>query len=168
MEERVVSGVAYSRDEAQITLLGLDDTPGMVAKVCGAMSDSNIIVDMIVQGISRSDNAANLTFTVGKRDLEKALKALEAAKASIGFESIKSDDNVTKVSVVGIGMRSHTGVAQTMFEALAERGINIEVIATSEIKISVLIDAEYTELAVRALHNAFELHEAGPLKVSAP
>ncbi len=168
MEERVVSGVAYSRDEAQITLLGLDDTPGMVAKVCGAMSDANIIVDMIVQGISRSDNAANLTFTVGKRDLDKALKALEASKATIGFENIKSDDNVTKVSVVGIGMRSHTGVAQTMFEALAERGINIEVIATSEIKISVLIDAEYTELAVRALHNAFELHEAAPLKVTAP
>ena len=168
MEERVVSGVAYSRDEAQITLLSLADEPGMVAKVCGAMSDANIIVDMIVQGISRADNAANLTFTVGKRDLEKALKALEAAKGEIGFGGIKFDDNVTKVSVVGIGMRSHTGVAQTMFEALAERGINIEVIATSEIKISVLIDAEYTELAVRALHNAFELHEAGPLKVSAP
>lgn len=168
MEERVVSGVAYSRDEAQITLLSLADTPGMVAKVCGAMSDANIIVDMIVQGISRADNAANLTFTVGKRDLEKALKALEGAKGDIGFGDIKYDDNVTKVSVVGIGMRSHTGVAQTMFEALAERGINIEVIATSEIKISVLIDAEYTELAVRALHNAFELHEAGPLKVSAP
>ena len=168
MEERVVSGVAYSRDEAQITLLSLADKPGMVAKICGAMSDANIIVDMIVQGISRADNAANLTFTVGKRDLEKALKALEGAKGEIGFGDIKYDDNVTKVSVVGIGMRSHTGVAQTMFEALAERGINIEVIATSEIKISVLIDAEYTELAVRALHNAFELHEAGPLKVSAP
>lgn len=157
MEERVVSGVAYSRDEAQITLLRLDDKPGMVAKVCRAMSDANVIVDMIVQGISRSDSAANLTFTVGKRDLEAALAALEAAKADIGFESIKSDSKVTKVSIVGIGMRSHTGVAQTMFEALAERGINVEVIATSEIKISVLIDAEYTELAVRALHNAFEL-----------
>ena len=140
----------------------------MVAKVCGAMSDANIIVDMIVQGISRADNAANLTFTVGKRDLDKALKALEVAKGDIGFGDIKYDGNVTKVSVVGIGMRSHTGVAQTMFEALAERGINIEVIATSEIKISVLIDSEYTELAVRALHNAFGLHEAGPLKVSAP
>jgi len=168
MEERVVSGVAYSRDEAQITLLSLADKPGMVASICRAMSDANIIVDMIVQGISRADNAANLTFTVGKRDLDKALKALEAAKSDIGFEGIKSDGDVTKVSVVGIGMRSHTGVAQTMFEALAERGINIAVIATSEIKISVLIDAEYTELAVRALHNAFELHEAPPLKVSAP
>ncbi len=168
MEERVVSGVAYSRDEAQITLLRLADKPGMVAKVCKAMSEADIIVDMIVQGISRSDNAANLTFTIGKRDLSKALKALRAAKEDIGFEDVKSDDDVTKVSVVGIGMRSHTGVAQTMFEALAERGINIEVIATSEIKISVLIDAEYTELAVRALHNAFELDTAGPLKVTAP
>ncbi len=168
MEERVVSGVAYSRDEAQITLLQLQDQPGMVAKVCKAMSEANVIVDMIVQGISRNDNAANLTFTVGKRDLDKALKALDKAKGDIGFEGIKSDDNVTKVSVVGIGMRSHTGVAQTMFEALAERAINVEVIATSEIKISVLIDAEYTELAVRALHNAFGLHEAGKLKVSAP
>ena len=168
MEERVVSGVAYSRDEAQITLLQLQDQPGMVAKVCKAMSEANVIVDMIVQGISRNDNAANLTFTVGKRDLDKALKALEKSKNEIGFEAIKSDDAVTKVSVVGIGMRSHTGVAQTMFEALAERGINVEVIATSEIKISVLIDSEYTELAVRALHNAFGLHEAGKLKVSAP
>ncbi|NNE57534.1 MAG: aspartate kinase [Hellea sp.] len=157
MEERVVSGVAYSRDEAQITILRLQDKPGMVAKVCKVMSDANIIVDMIVQSISRSDNAANLTFTVGKRDLDKAQAALEAAKTEIGFEGIKSDPNVTKVSIVGIGMRSHTGVAQTMFEALAERNINVEVIATSEIKISVLINAEYTELAVRALHSAFNL-----------
>lgn len=160
MEERVVSGVAYSRDEAQITLLSLKDQPGMVAKVTAAMSEANVIVDMIVQGISRSDNAANLTFTVGSRDLEKAIVALEAVKDEIGFESIKSDDNVCKVSIVGIGMRSHTGVAQTMFEALAERNINVEVIATSEIKISVLIDSEYTELAVRALHAAFELETA--------
>ena len=168
MEERVVSGVAYSRDEAQITLLQLEDQPGMVAKVCRAMSDANVIVDMIVQGISRSDNAANLTFTVGKRDLDKALAALEKAKGEIGFENIKSNSSVTKVSVVGIGMRSHTGVAQTMFEALAERNINVEVIATSEIKISVLIDSEYTELAVRALHSAFELHATPAPKVSAP
>jgi len=168
MEERVVSGVAYSRDEAQITLLRLKDAPGMVAKVCRAMSQANVIVDMIVQGISRSDNSANLTFTVGKRDLDKALVALDAVKSDIGFEGIKSDSDVTKVSVVGIGMRSHTGVAQTMFEALAERNINVEVIATSEIKISVLIDSEYTELAVRALHSAFELHTTPAPKVSAP
>lgn len=160
MEERVVSGVAYSRDEAQITLLRLADTPGTVAKICGVMSEANIIVDMIVQGRSRAENAANLTFTVGKRDLPKALEALEAAKEVVGFEDVKSDSNVTKVSIVGVGMRSHAGVAQTMFEALADRSINVEVIATSEIKISVLIDSEYTELAVRALHNAFELQNA--------
>ncbi len=157
MEERVVSGVAYSRDEAQITLLRLDDTPGTVARICGVMADANVIVDMIVQGRSRAENAANLTFTVGKRDLPKALAALEKQKDSVGFEAVTSDSNVTKVSIVGIGMRSHTGVAQTMFESLAERNINVEVIATSEIKISVLIDSEYTELAVRALHSAFEL-----------
>ena len=168
MEERVVSGVAYSRDEAQITLLSLEDTPGMVAKVCRAMSEANVSVDMIVQGISRTDNAANLTFTVSQRDLDKALGALDAAKGDIGFQGVRSDKNVTKVSVVGIGMRSHTGVAQTMFEALAERNINVEVIATSEIKISVLIDSEYTELAVRALHSAFELATATAPKVSAP
>lgn len=160
MEERIVSGVAYSRDEAQITILRLEDKPGMVAKICKIMSDANVIVDMIVQSISKAESAANLTFTVGKRDLDKALAALEAAKSDVGFEGIASDSNVTKVSIVGIGMRSHTGVAQTMFEALAERGINVEVIATSEIKISVLINAEYTELAVRALHSAFELEVA--------
>ena len=160
MEERVVSGVAYSRDEAQISLLRLDDRPGTVAAVCRVMAEANVSVDMIVQGRSRAENSANLTYTVGKRDLEKAIKALEGAKEEIGFEAVKSDSKVTKVSVVGIGMRSHTGVAQTMFEALAARGINVEVIATSEIKISVLIDAEYTELAVRALHSAFELENA--------
>lgn len=168
MEERVVSGVAYSRDEAQITLLKLADQPGIVAKICKAMSDANIIVDMIVQGISRSDNTANMTFTVGERDLDEALIALEKARPDIGFERVKYDRDVTKVSVVGIGMRSHTGVAQTMFEALAAKGINIEVIATSEIKISVLIDSEYTELAVRALHSAFDLHETPPPPVTAP
>lgn len=168
MEERVVSGVAYSRDEAQITLLKLSDKPGMVAKVCKAMSDAGIIVDMIVQGISRSDNSANLTFTVGERDLDTALEALDAAKGEIGFAGVKYDRDVTKVSVVGIGMRSHTGVAQTMFEALAAKGINIAVIATSEIKISVLINSEYTELAVRALHSAFDLHTTPAPRVSAP
>ena len=160
MEERVVSGVAYSRDEARITLMRLADEPGIVARVCKVMAEANIIVDMIVQGRSAKKDVANLTFTVGKRDLDNAIKALETSKSVIGFEGIKFDDKVCKVSIVGIGMRSHTGVAQTMFEALAERNINVQVIATSEIKISVLIDAEYTELAVRALHNAFDLASA--------
>ncbi len=157
MEERVVSGVAYARDEAQISLLRLKDVPGVVARVCGVMADANISVDMIVQGTSRREDSANLVFTIGKRDLEKALAVLDANKVRIGYDGVLVNDKVSKVSVVGIGMRSHTGVAHTMFSALAERNINIEVIATSEIKISVLIDADMTELAVRALHSAFEL-----------
>ncbi len=160
MEERVVSGVAYSRDEAQISLLKLRDEPGIVASVCEIMSHANVIVDMIVQGTSRKEDQANLVFTVGRRDVEKAVAALEKVKEKIGFDSVLVNANVSKVSIVGIGMRSHTGVAHTMFSALADRGINIEVIATSEIKISVLIDAEYTELAVRALHSAFALETA--------
>ncbi len=160
MEDRVVSGVAYARDEAQISLLRLKDVPGVVARVCGVMADANISVDMIVQGTSRREDSANLVFTIGKRDLEKALVALDANKDRIGYDGILVNDKVSKVSVVGVGMRSHAGVAHTMFSALAERNINIEVIATSEIKISVLIDADMTELAVRALHSAFELENA--------
>ena len=160
MEERVVSGVAYSRDEAQISLLKLSDKPGVVARVCRVMAEADVSVDMIVQGTSQAENSANLVFTVGQRDVKKAIRALESAQDDIGFETVQVNENVSKVSVVGIGMRSHTGVAHTMFAALADRGINIEVIATSEIKISVLIDNEYTELAVRALHAAFGLEES--------
>jgi len=157
MEERVVSGVAYSRDEAQISLLRLSDEPGVVARVARVMAEANVSVDMIVQGSSRKEDQANLVFTVGSRDLAKAVAALEAGQKRIGFDGLMTNDKVSKVSVVGIGMRSHTGVAHTMFSALAEKNINIEVIATSEIKISVLIDSDMTELAVRALHSAFEL-----------
>lgn len=157
MEDRVVTGVAYSRDEAQISLLRLKDVPGVVARVCGVMADANISVDMIVQGTSRREDSANLVFTIGRRDLDKTKAALAANKEKIGFHSLLINDKVSKVSVVGIGMRSHAGVAHTMFSALAERNINIEVIATSEIKISVLINSDMTELAVRALHSAFEL-----------
>ncbi len=157
MEERVVSGVAYSRDEAQISLLRLNDEPGVVARVCGVMADANISVDMIVQGTSRREDSANLVFTIGRRDLDKTLAALDANKTKIGFDGLLVNDKVSKVSVIGIGMRSHAGVAHTMFAALAQKNINIEVIATSEIKISVLIDSDMTELAVRALHSAFEL-----------
>ena len=160
MEARVVSGVAVSKDEAQITLLRLNNTPGVVANVCKAMANENIMIDMIVQGRSLNEDAANLTFTVGERDLAKAVTALETLNNELGFKEIRTDNNVVKVSVVGVGMRSHTGVAQTMFDALAAEGINIEVIATSEIKISVLVDSKYRELAVRALHEAFELEKA--------
>lgn len=160
MERRIVSGVAYSRDEAQISLLRLSDVPGVVARVCGVMAAANISVDMIVQGTSQREDSANLVFTIGRRDLDKAKAVLEENKHRIGFDGLLIDDKVSKVSVVGIGMRSHAGVAHTMFAALAEKNINIEVIATSEIKISVLIDSDMTELAVRALHNAFELGES--------
>jgi aspartate kinase len=127
------------------------------SRIFGPLADAGVNVDMIVQSHARSENAANMEFTVGKRDAARAVAIMEAAKADIGFEGVAVNDNVAKVSVIGVGMRSHAGVAKAMFSALAEKGVNIQVISTSEIKISVLIDAAYTELAVRALHAAFEL-----------
>ncbi len=159
VEKRIVSGVAYSRDEAKISLFGLPDHPGVSSEIFGRLADANVNVDMIVQSHARQEGAANMEFTVGKRDATRAMELMTAAKAAIGFQDIAIDDNVAKVSVIGVGMRSHTGVAQTMFKALAEKGVNIQVISTSEIKISVLIDAAYTELAVRALHAAYGLDQ---------
>ena len=160
VEKRIVSGVAYSRDEAKISLFGLPDHPGVASQIFGALAGANVNVDMIVQSHSRSPGAANMEFTVGKRDAARALELMHAAKTEIGLEDATLDDNVAKVSVIGVGMRSNTGVAQTMFKALADKGVNIQVISTSEIKISVLIDAAYTELAVRALHAAYGLDKA--------
>jgi aspartate kinase len=157
VEKRIVSGVAYSRDEAKISLFGLPDHPGVSSEIFGRLADANINVDMIVQSHARTAGAANMEFTVGRRDAERSLEIVRGCKDKIGFEDVALDDNVAKVSVIGVGMRSHTGVAQTMFKALADKGVNIQVISTSEIKISVLIDAAYTELAVRALHAAYEL-----------
>lgn len=157
MEKQVVSGIAYSRDEAKISLLGVRNHPGIAASIFGRLADSNINVDMIVQADSRGPEVANMVFTTTQRDSDLAVSVLQAAKDSIGFEKIVVDKNVSKVSVIGVGMRSHTGVAKTMFDALSEKGINIQVISTSEIKISVLIDSSYTELAVRALHTAYGL-----------
>ncbi len=157
VEKRIVSGVAYSRDEAKVSLFGLPDTPGVSSKIFGALADANVNVDMIVQSHARSEGAANMEFTVGKRDAGRAVEIVREAQKEIGFEAVELDENVAKVSVIGVGMRSHAGVAKTMFTALAEKGVNIQVISTSEIKISVLIDAAYTELAVRALHAAYEL-----------
>ncbi|HEY3948753.1 aspartate kinase [Phenylobacterium sp.] len=159
VEKRIVSGVAYSRDEAKITLLGLPDHPGVSSQLFGALSDANVNVDMIVQSHARSEGAANMEFTVGKRDAARAVEIVRSAQTSIGFEDVAVNEDVAKVSVIGVGMRSHTGVAKTMFQALAEKGVNIQVISTSEIKISVLIDAAYTELAVRALHAAYGLDQ---------
>jgi len=159
MEKRIVSGVAYSRDEAKITLYGLPDHPGVSSQIFSRLADANVNVDMIVQSHSRQADTANMEFTVGKRDAARAVEIVRAAQAEIGFEDVAVNDDVAKVSVIGVGMRSHAGVAKTMFGALADKGVNIQVISTSEIKISVLIDAAYTELAVRALHSAYGLDQ---------
>ncbi len=159
VEQRIVSGVAYSRDEAKISLLGLPDRPGVSSKLFGRLATANVNVDMIVQSRARSGDTANMEFTVGRRDAARTMEIIAAAKDEIGFEEARVDEDVAKVSVIGVGMRSHAGVAQTMFGALADKGVNIQVISTSEIKISVLIDAAYTELAVRALHAAYGLDQ---------
>ena len=157
VEKQVVSGVAYSRDEAKITLLGVNDDIRSAAEIFGRLSDANLNVDMIVQTEARQAGKRNIVFTCPDRDAPRAAETIEAARDKIGVEEIHIRRDVAKVSVIGIGMKSQVGVARTMFEALAQRGISIEAIATSEIKISVLIDAAYTELAVRALHTAYGL-----------
>ncbi|HEV7457990.1 MAG TPA: aspartate kinase [Roseococcus sp.] len=156
MEKPIVSGIAYSRDEAKVTLRRLPDRPGVAARVFGPLSASNVNVDMIVQNIG-ADGSTDMTFTVGRADLPRAQDILNKAKDELGFEAMVADPEVAKISVVGIGMRTHAGVASTMFKALAEKGINIQVISTSEIKVSVLVASDYTELAVRALHTAYGL-----------
>ncbi|MCX8134213.1 MAG: aspartate kinase [Roseococcus sp.] len=156
MEKPIVSGIAYSRDEAKVTLRRVPDRPGVAARVFGPLSAANVNVDMIVQNIG-ADGSTDMTFTVGRADLPRTRDILEKARAELGYEALDADPDVAKISVVGIGMRTHAGVAATMFKALAEKGINIQVISTSEIKVSVLVGAEYTELAVRALHTAYGL-----------
>lgn len=157
VEEAVVSGIAYSRDEAKITLQGVLDQPGVAAKIFGPLADGAINVDMIVQNVSVDSGRTDLTFTVTMDDLQRAVAALESKREDIGYRQLLSDANVAKVSVIGVGMRSHAGIAQSMFKALAEKGINIQVISTSEIKVSVLVAEEYTELALRTLHTAYGL-----------
>jgi aspartate kinase len=157
VEQELVSGVAYSRDEAKITLLRVADRPGVAAGIFGPLAEASINVDMIVQNVSPEGNTTDLTFTVGKADLERAVKVIRDQCTNIGYAEVRSDANVVKVSIIGVGMRSHAGIAQRMFQTLADKGINIQVISTSEIKISVLIDEVYTELAVRALHTAYGL-----------
>jgi len=157
LEQELVSGIAHSKDEAKITLVRVADRPGIAASIFGPLTDANINVDMIVQNVSEDGKATDLTFTVTRADFDRACDVLEKNRAALGFERLAADPDVTKISVVGVGMRSHAGVAQRMFTALAERGINIQVISTSEIKVSVLISEEYTELALRALHTAYGL-----------
>jgi aspartate kinase len=160
VEKKPVTGIAYSRDEAKITLHRIDDQPGIAAKIFGPLSDAGVNVDMIVQNVSPDGKKTDLTFTVARGELAHALKAIEDSQAAIGYRDITSAADVAKISIIGIGMRAHPGVAQTMFRTLAEKGINIQVISTSEIKVSVLIAEEYVELAVRALHSAYELDAA--------
>jgi aspartate kinase len=159
VEKRIVSGVTMSRDEARITLLGLSDRVEAPADVFARLAGANVNVDMIVQSQARSEGAVNLTFTTGRRDAARAADLMRAARTELGFEELRVDEDVAKVSVVGVGMRSHAGVAQTMFRALADKGVKFQAISTSEIKISVLIDAAYAELAVRALHAAYGLEQ---------
>lgn len=157
VEQEIVSGIAYSRDDAKVTLIGVADRPGVAAAIFGPLAEANVNVDMIVQNVSADGKTTDLTFTVPRGDLERAIAVIEDKRDEVGYASMISAADVVKISVIGVGMRSHAGVAQRMFQALADKGINIQVISTSEIKVSVLIDEEYTELALRALHSAYGL-----------
>ncbi|MBF0184387.1 MAG: aspartate kinase [Magnetococcales bacterium] len=168
MEKVIVSAITHTRDEAKITVLGVPDKPGVAATIVGALADANINVDMIIQNISASGET-DMTFTVPRGDFQTALEVLESPVKNIGAREIKGNKTIAKVSAVGVGMRSHSGVAQKMFTALAKEGINIQMISTSEIKISVILDEKYMELAVRTLHDAFELDkDAGDRVVNTP
>jgi aspartate kinase len=157
VEQQVVSGIAYAKDEAKVTLLKVDDKPGIAARIFGPLSDANINVDMIVQNVTPDGKHTDMTFTVQAAELPRTLDVLKKAKGDIGHFDVKSSADVVKISVIGVGMRSHAGVAAQMFKTLSEKGINIHAISTSEIKISVLIDAAYAELAVRTLHTVYGL-----------
>ena len=157
LEQQTVTGIAYAKDEAQISLRRVADKPGVAAAVFGPLADAHVNVDMIVQNVSEDGSVTDMTFTVPAADLDKALKTLQASRDMIGYEVVQSDRGMVKVSVVGIGMRSHAGVASTAFQALADKSINIRAITTSEIKISILLDQDYTELAVRTLHSVYGL-----------
>ncbi|CAI3789252.1 Aspartate kinase [Pseudomonas sp. MM227] len=159
MEQPIISGIAFNRDEAKLTIRGVPDTPGVAFKILGPISAANIEVDMIVQNVSH-DNTTDFTFTVHRNDYQAALAVLEQTASEIGARQVVGDAKIAKVSIVGVGMRSHAGVASRMFEALAKESINIQMISTSEIKVSVVIEEKYLELAVRALHTAFELDAA--------
>jgi aspartate kinase len=157
VEQQVVTGIAYAKDEAQISLRRVADRPGVAAGIFGPLAEANINVDMIVQNISEDGKSTDMTFTVPSGDVAKALTVLDKVKQTVGFDAIQHDEGMSKVSVIGIGMRSHAGVAATAFKALSEKSINIRAITTSEIKISILIDGPYTELAVRTLHSVYGL-----------
>jgi aspartate kinase len=161
MERNLVTGIAYDKNEARVTLTGLPDKPGTVAAIFAPLAEANINVDMIVQSVPRAGEPSTLTFTVPTASLVHSVEALKAAQAEIGFGEVLTDTDVVKVSAVGVGMRSNAGIAAKMFRTLADRGINILAITTSEIKVSVLIPEDYTELAVRVLHTAYGLDDTG-------
>jgi aspartate kinase len=156
METPTIAGIAFNRDEAKLTIAGVPDMPGIAHHILGPIGEANIEVDVIVQNVSH-DNTTDFTFTVGRNDLPRAQEVLEKVAKEINAREVESDNKIAKVSVVGVGMRSHAGVASQMFKALADVGINIQMITTSEIKISVIIEEKFLELAVRALHSSFEL-----------
>jgi aspartate kinase len=160
MEKAIISGIAFNRDEAKITVLGAPDRPGIAYQILGPVGEAHIDVDMIIQNVG-ADGTTDFTFTVHRNEYKKALEVLKGVQAHIGAREISGDDRIAKVSVIGVGMRSHAGIASTMFRTLAEEGINIQMISTSEIKISVVIDEKYMELAVRVLHKAFGLEQGG-------
>ena len=160
VEDELVSGIAYSPGEAKITLVRVPDKPGIAAGIFGPLAEANVNVDMIVQNVSEDGKHTDMTFTVERDDLKTALGVIDGIKSAIGCERVVSDSNVVKISVIGVGMRSHAGIAHRMFQALADKGINIQTITTSEIKVSVLIAEEYTELALRTLHAAYGLDAA--------
>jgi aspartate kinase len=161
MENVVVSGIAYDKNEAKIAIRGVPDVPGTAARIFGSLDEQNIVVDLIVQNVSK-DGKTDLTFSVGKTDLNKAKETVSQVARAIGAGEVETDGEVAKVSIVGVGMRNHSGVAAKMFTVLSKEGINIQLISTSEIKVSCLIHSKYTELAVRALHTAFGLDKADP------
>ncbi|MFK7731626.1 MAG: aspartate kinase [Pseudomonadales bacterium] len=158
VEAPVISGIAFTRDEAKLTVAGIPDTPGVAFRILGPISDANIEVDVIVQNVAE-DNSTDLTFTVNRNDMARAAEILQNTAESLGASEVRSDDKIAKLSIVGVGMRSHAGVASKMFSALAQHNVNIQLITTSEIKVSVVIDEKFLELAVRALHDAFELEQ---------
>ncbi|MFI5234007.1 MAG: ACT domain-containing protein, partial [Gemmatimonadales bacterium] len=162
MEQQVVTGIAFSRDEAQISIREVQDKPGVAAAIFGPLAEANINVDMIVQNVSADGKTTDLTFTVPATDFQRALEVITRAKQAIGYQRLDSATDVAKISVIGIGMRSHAGVAAQAFRALGERAVNIRAITTSEIKFSLLIDAAFTELAVRTLHSLYGLDKASP------
>ena len=159
MEEPLISGIAFSRNEAKLTVLGVPDRPGVAYRILGPIADANIEVDMIVQNIGR-DGTTDFTFTVHRNDYERSLEILNTQARELGAREVSGDGKIVKISLVGVGMRSHAGIASKMFQTLAREGINIRMISTSEIKISVVVDEKYLELGVRALHEAFQLDRA--------